>query len=144
MKKLIPALKRVVGAEKSENRFETELKDVSIYDDKLISDLGLSGDIQFKTFLFSWKYDMILRSYGIASLSAVVPNQTVTVSGESYQEDEKGNWRDIPFIKEIDVSDVDIEYVIPDGHTVGDLGLFPVSVENHKGQWAVQFQTTGA
>jgi hypothetical protein len=133
MKKLIPALKRIVA---EDNKFHIELKDIDFYDDAFIKELEVNPeDVRFEYVNFTWQYDMVVKDYGIKSLSAIVPDQTITVSGTSDH---------VPFTKEIAISDVDVEYLIPEDDTVGDLGLFPVAIEVSRGKWTVKFQTAGA
>jgi len=132
---LIAALHRVLA---EDDKFKVEITDVNIFDD-LSKELELHPeDIIYKEVTLEWEANWVFRKYGIASLSARVPDQTIKISGTAV--DEKGNedW----FDKKLKIANVEVEYIHPEDD-IHDLGLSPVEIELYKGKWTVKFQTKG-
>ena len=132
-KQVLSALKKVIAQE--DDKFKTKIDDITIYDDAILAkQLNLdTDDIRIKKVILVWEYSMVLRSYGIASLFPVVPDQKIYIEGVSTDAD--GD--DVGFSEDLEIKDVEVEYGSSEG--IHDLGLVPVEMEFHKGKWTVKF-----
>jgi len=131
-KKLNSVLHRVVARD---DKFNSEITDVTIFDD-LSNELKLNPeDIIYKKVRLEWEADWVFRKYGIASLLAIVPDQTIEISGTYVNED--GDEEE--FSRKLKIDDVEIEYIRPEDDIHG-LELFPTEIEFYKKKWNVKFQ----